>query len=53
VPGGGGSAPYQTSTKILERLLRIDDKLQFQPVLAESVTPSADFKQYTIKLRQG
>ncbi len=53
VPGGGGSSPFQTSTKILERLLKLDDKLVFQPALAESVTPSEDFKTYTITLRQG
>ncbi|MCX0500859.1 ABC transporter substrate-binding protein [Erwinia billingiae] len=53
VPGGGGSAPFQTSTKILERLLKLDNHLVFQPVLAESVTPSADFKTYTLTLRQG
>ncbi|PIJ51731.1 twin-arginine translocation pathway signal protein [Erwinia sp. OLTSP20] len=52
VPGGGGSAPFQTSTKILERLLKLDDKLAFQPVLAESVTPSADFKSYVVILRK-
>ena len=53
VPGGGGSSPFQTSTKILERLLKLDEKLEFQPVLAETITPSADFKQYTITLRKG
>ncbi|OZI30189.1 twin-arginine translocation pathway signal protein [Bordetella genomosp. 10] len=53
VPGGGGSSPFQTSTKILERLLKLDEKLVFQPVLAESVTPSADFREYTIVLRKG
>jgi peptide/nickel transport system substrate-binding protein len=53
VPGGGGSSPFQTSTKILERLLKLDEKLEFQPVLAETITPSADFKQYTIVLRKG
>jgi len=53
VPGGGGSAPFQTSTKILERLLKLDNHLQFQPALAESVTPAADFKSYTLALRQG
>ncbi|MGU3496863.1 ABC transporter substrate-binding protein [Xanthobacteraceae bacterium A53D] len=51
VPPGGGSSPYFTSTKILERLLRLDAKLNFQPVLALDVTPAADFKSYTIKLR--
>lgn len=53
VPGGGGSSPFQTSTKILERLLKLDANLKFQPALALSVTPSADFRSYTIKLREG
>ncbi len=53
VPGGGGSSPFQTSTKILERLLKLDNKLVFQPALAEKVTPDADFKGYTISLRPG
>ncbi|ATA23736.1 twin-arginine translocation pathway signal protein [Brenneria goodwinii] len=53
VPGGGGSSPFQTSTKILERLLKLDNELHFQPELAESVVPAADFKSYEIKLRQG
>lgn len=52
VPGGGGSAPFQTSTKILERLLKLDEQLVFQPALAEEVTPAADFKSYTIRLRK-
>ncbi|QGZ65786.1 ABC transporter substrate-binding protein [Paraburkholderia acidisoli] len=51
VPGGGGSSPLQTSTKILERLLKLDNALVFQPLLATSVTPSPDFQTYTIKLR--
>lgn len=53
VPGGGGSSPFQTSTKILERLLKLDADLKFQPALALSVAPSADFRSYTIKLREG
>ncbi|NDL61677.1 ABC transporter substrate-binding protein [Acerihabitans arboris] len=53
VPGGGGSAPFQTSTKILERLLKLDNHLQFQPVLAESVVAAADYRSYDITLRQG
>ncbi|MBP2171457.1 peptide/nickel transport system substrate-binding protein [Erwinia toletana] len=52
VPGGGGSAPFQTSTKILERLLKLDNNLVFQPALAQQVTPAADFKSYTVTLRQ-
>lgn len=51
VPGGGGSSPLQTSTKILERLLKLDSTLAFQPVLATSVAASPDFQTYTIKLR--
>ncbi|WP_029002542.1 ABC transporter substrate-binding protein [Azorhizobium doebereinerae] len=51
VPPGGGSSPYFTSTKILERLLRLDGALNFQPVLALEVTPAADFKSYIVKLR--
>lgn len=51
VPGGGGSSPLQTSTKILERLLKLDSALAFQPVLATSVAASPDFQTYTIKLR--
>lgn len=53
VPGGGGSSPFQTSTKILERLLKLDADLKFQPALALSVTPAADFRSYTMKLREG
>src|SRR4051794_21242048 len=48
VPAGGGSSPYFTSTKILERLLKLDLDLKFQPVLALEVTPAADFLSYTI-----
>ncbi|MEM5315993.1 ABC transporter substrate-binding protein [Paraburkholderia sp. JHI869] len=51
VPGGGGSSPLQTSTKILERLLRLDSTLAFQPLLATGVSASPDFLTYTIKLR--
>ncbi len=51
VPPGGGSSPYFTSTKIHERLLTLDNDLNFVPVLALDVTPSADFRTYTVKLR--
>lgn len=53
VPAGGGSSPFFTSTKVLERLLRLDGDLNFTPLLAESVKASADFKSYTVKLRPG
>jgi peptide/nickel transport system substrate-binding protein len=51
VPAGGGSSPYFTSTKVLERLVKLDNQLRFQPVLATEITPAADFRSYTIKLR--
>lgn len=53
VPAGGGSSPFFTSTKPLERLLRMDTALGFHPVLAESLEPAADFRSYTIRLRPG
>lgn len=52
VPPGGGSSPYFTSTKVLERLLKLTVDLKFEPVLATEVTPAADFRSYTIKLRE-
>ena len=52
VPPGGGSSPYFTATKVLERLLLVDNELNFRPVLATNITPSADFRSYTIKLRE-
>ena len=51
VPAGGGSSPYFTSTKILERLVKLDLDLNFQPVLALAITPAEDFRSYTIRLR--
>ena len=51
VPAGGGSSPYFTSTKVLERLLKLDNDLKFQPVLALEVVPAEDFRSYVIKLR--
>jgi peptide/nickel transport system substrate-binding protein len=51
VPAGGGSSPYFTSTKVHERLFRLNVDLKFEPVLALDITPAADFRSYTIKLR--
>ncbi|KAF0125243.1 MAG: extracellular solute-binding protein [Xanthobacteraceae bacterium] len=51
VPPGGGSSPYFTSTKIHERLLTLDNDLNFVPVLALDVSPSEDFRSYRVKLR--
>ncbi len=53
VPGGGGSSPLMTSTKVLERLLANNVDLSFTNTLAAQVTPAADFRSYTIQLRQG
>lgn len=53
VPPGGGSSPNFTATKVFERLLRLNVDLKFEPSLALEVTPAADFKSYTIKLRPG
>lgn len=53
VPGGGGSSPFLTATKTLERLLEFDSELNFLPTLAQEVIPSSDFKTYTLKLRPG
>ncbi|HMK80253.1 MAG TPA: ABC transporter substrate-binding protein [Xanthobacteraceae bacterium] len=52
VPPGGGSSPYFTSTKVLERLLKLTNDLKFEPVLATEVTPAQDFRSYKIKLRE-
>ncbi|WP_159994684.1 ABC transporter substrate-binding protein [Roseomonas sp. 18066] len=53
VPGGGGSSPFMTSTKVLERLLAFTADLRFEPVLATEIQPAEDFLQYRILLRQG
>jgi peptide/nickel transport system substrate-binding protein len=53
VPAGGGSSPFFTSTKVLERLLRLEGDLSFTPLLAESVKAAPDFKSFTVKLRAG
>lgn len=53
VPAGGGSSPLISSTKIMEPLIRMDSSAGFMPVLATSVTPSEDFKSYTIVIREG
>ena len=51
VPAGGGSSPNFSSTKLIERLVLMTSDFQFKPLLATEITPSADFKTYTIKLR--
>jgi peptide/nickel transport system substrate-binding protein len=53
VPPGGGSSPYFTSTKVIERLIRLTVDLKFEPVLAVDIKPAEDFRSYVIKLREG
>ncbi|WP_024507245.1 ABC transporter substrate-binding protein [Bradyrhizobium sp. ARR65] len=53
VPPGGGSSPYFTSTKVIERLVRLTVDLKFEPVLAVDIKPAEDFRSYLIKLREG
>jgi ABC-type dipeptide transport system, periplasmic component len=51
-PGGGGGNPLLVSSKILERLVRLEADLSFSGQLAESWTGSADGLSYTFKLRR-
>jgi peptide/nickel transport system substrate-binding protein len=44
---------YQVFTSMAERLLSVNDKGQTGPWLADSVTPSPDYKTWTIKLKSG
>jgi peptide/nickel transport system substrate-binding protein len=53
VPPGGGSSPYFTATKVIERLIRLTVDLKFEPVLALDIKPAEDFRSYVIKLREG
>src|SRR5690242_5643671 len=53
VPTGGGPGPTLTSSKLFERLAARNAGGHFEGRLAESWKPAADFKSYTIKLRQG
>ena len=51
VPGGGGSSPYITSTKMLERLIEMNADLTFRPRLATAIKAAPDGRTYTISLR--
>ncbi|MBX9592309.1 MAG: ABC transporter substrate-binding protein [Hyphomonadaceae bacterium] len=53
VPAGGPASSAMTATKVLERLVKMESDLSFSSVLALSVKPSGDFKQYTIEVRPG
>ena len=53
VPGGGGSSPFITSTKMLERLIEMNTDLTFSPRLATAIKGSPDGRTYVITVRQG
>ena len=53
VPGGGGTSPAMTSSKMLERLLRIEGDLSFSMSLATDVAAAADGRSFVITLRDG
>ena len=53
VPAGGGSSPTFSSSKLFEKLVGRKPDGSFIPELAEDWKPSADFKQYAIKVRKG
>jgi peptide/nickel transport system substrate-binding protein len=44
---------HQVSFAVIERLMGANSKGQIVPWLAESMTPSSDFKSWTIKVRPG
>lgn len=50
-PGGGGGNPLLVSTKILERLVRLEDDLSISGQLAESWSVSDDSRTYSFALR--
>jgi peptide/nickel transport system substrate-binding protein len=53
VPAGGGTSPFFTSTKMLERLVRMESDLTFSPLLATAWQASPDSRDYTISVRPG
>ncbi len=46
-------ATYQVARAVFDPLMAYDERLDLQPVLAESVTPSEDLRTWTIKVRPG
>jgi peptide/nickel transport system substrate-binding protein len=44
---------YQVFTSMAERLFAVNSKGEVVPWLAESITPSVDYKSFTIKLKTG
>ncbi len=51
-PGGGGGNPLLVSSKILERLVRLESDGSFTPQLAESWEVAPDGKSFTFRLRR-
>ena len=51
-PGGGGGNPLMVSTKIIERLVRLESDLGFTGQLAESWSIEDGGKSYVFKLRR-
>ena len=51
-PGGGGGNPLLVSTKVLERLVRLEENGSFSPQLAERWETSKDLKNFTFHLRR-
>jgi peptide/nickel transport system substrate-binding protein len=52
-PGGGGGNPLLVSTKILERLVRLENDGSFTGQLAESWDVGEGGKRFSFKLRKG
>jgi peptide/nickel transport system substrate-binding protein len=51
-PGGGGGNPLLVSTKVLERLVRLEANGSFSPQLAERWEASRDLRNFTFHLRR-
>jgi peptide/nickel transport system substrate-binding protein len=52
VPGGGGGSPNFTASKVLEPLVVMLPDGSVRPALATAWSVSADFKSYTLQLRE-
>jgi peptide/nickel transport system substrate-binding protein len=54
VPQGGGTSGNHEMSALYGTLMRFNpDSRQYEPYMAESLTPNADFTQWTLKLRPG
>lgn len=52
-PGGGGSGPSFTGSKVLERLVRLNEDQSFGPVLATAWSAREDGRRIDVTLRSG